>query len=92
MKRIEELTFKFVDGEITDNEALELDELTQSSDGRDWFLGLMEVESHLLSAGRNNCDTAPRCRLAHSQAGKARRRSGPEWTRRLSDPSHDDRT
>jgi len=55
MKRIEELTLKLVDGEITDDEAMELDELTQSSDGRESFLRLMEVESHLLSAGRSTC-------------------------------------
>ena len=55
MKRIEELTLKLVDGEITDDEAMELGELTQSSDGRDLFLRLMEVESHLLSAGRSTC-------------------------------------
>ncbi len=54
MNRLEELTLKLVDGEITDDEARELVELTRSTGGRESFFRLMEVESYLLSAGRKS--------------------------------------
>ncbi len=54
MKRLDELTFKFLDGAIGEAEVQELEELTGTDAGRSEFLKLIKLESHLQSFGRES--------------------------------------
>ncbi len=54
MSRLDELALKLLDGECTQDEVSELEILTQSAEGRDQLVQLLQVEAHLQSASRRS--------------------------------------